>query len=412
MTACRACKSSRMYLFLALGNHPLANGFVTEHALNQPEPRFPLDVHVCLDCGLIQVADNIPAEFFRQYVYIPSASEVMKEHFAAFADTLAAGPAASHDALVVDIGCNDGLLLKGLKDQGVRTLGVDPATNIVEMAREKGLDVVNEYFTPALARQIRSEHGPAAVVVTTNTFHHIGDLDTFTEGVTLLLDDDGVFVVEVPYALDIVEAGQFDGIYHEHVSQFTMKAFVDLFARFGMEVLDVQLLDVHAGSLRVFAGKATGTGRGPSTTVGEWVDREAQRGLFSAATYDAFRARVERNRDALLELLGSLKRAGERIVGYGASARGNTLLNYYGIGPEMLDYIVDRNALKHGLYTPGMNIPVYGVERLLEDMPPYVLVIAWNFAEEIVRQQAPYAARGGKFLLPIPEVRVLESAGV
>lgn len=412
MTACRACKSTRVYLFLALGNHPLANGFVAEQELAQPEPTFPLDVHVCLDCGLIQVADNIPAEFFRHYVYIPSASEVMREHFAAFASTLAAdGPAASDGALAVDIGCNDGTLLEGLKDQGVRTLGVDPATNIVAMAREKGLEVVNEYFTPDLARQIRDEHGPAAVIVTTNTFHHIGDLDTFTEGVTLLLDDDGVFVVEVPYALDIIEAGQFDGVYHEHVSQFTVKAFVDLFARFGMEVLDVQFLDVHAGSLRVFAGKAAAVGRGRSS-VAEWVDREAQRGLFSAATYDAFSDRVRRNREALLELLGSLKQAGARIVGYGASARGNTLLNYYGIGPETLDYIVDRNELKHGLYTPGMNIPVCGVERLLEDMPQYVLVIAWNFAAEIVRQQATYAARGGKFLLPIPEVRVLESAGV
>lgn len=389
---------------MSLGEHPLANGFVPERALAEPEPRFPLDIHACLDCGLIQIDDNIPAGFFRHYVYIPSASDVMREHFDGFARRLAENPALDDGGLVVDIGCNDGLLLEGLRERGVRTLGVDPATNIVEMAREKGIEVVNEYFTPQLAGRMRAEHGPASVVVTTNTFHHIGDLDAFTEGVEILLADDGVFAVEVPYALDIVETNQFDGIYQEHVSQFTMKAFVDLFARFGMEVLDVDVLEVHGGSLRVFAGRVGRGGQGP--VVRDWIGRENERGLFSAATYEAFRGRVEHNRDTLLDTLHSLKRDGHRIAGYGASARGSTLLNYYGIGPHLLDYIVDRNPLKHGLYSPGMHIPVCGVERLLDDMPPYVLLIAWNFAEEIVRQQADYAHRGGTFIQPIPEVRV------
>ena len=241
--------------------------------------------------------------------------------------------------------------------------GSIPARNIAELAREKGIEVVTEYFTPELARQIREEHGPAKIVVSTNTFHHIGDLDPFTLGVTLLLDDDGVFVVEVPHALELVEQNEFDGVYHEHVSQHTVKSFVDHFRLFGLEVFDVERLDIHGGSIRVFARRST-NGAAPAPVVDEWLDEEARRGLFVAATYDAFRDRVERIRAELLKILGELKADGKRIVGYGASARGNTLLNYYGIGPETLDYIVDRNPLKTGLYSPGMHIPVEGPERL------------------------------------------------
>jgi len=406
MTSCRTCKSERLYLFLALGDHPLANGFLREDQLGEPEARFPLDVHVCLDCGLIQVADQVPEGYFRHYVYIPSAAEAMHGHFAELAETLAERFLGASDALTVDIGCNDGLFLSFLQERGSRTLGIDPATNIAELARQKGLEVVNEYFTPELARLIRARHGPAKVVVSTNTFHHIGDLDPFTLGVTLLLDDDGVFVVEVPHALELVEQNEFDGVYHEHVSQHTVKSFVDHFRLFGLEVFDVERLDVHGGSMRIFARRAT-NGVGSAATVTEWLDEEARRGLFEAGTYDAFRTRVERNREELLRILGEIKAEGRRIVGYGASARGNTLLNYYRIGAETLDYIVDRNPLKQGLYSPGMHIPVEGPERLAADDPEYMLVIAWNFADEIARQQEDYLRRGGRFILPIPEPKVV-----
>jgi len=406
MTRCRTCKSDRLYFFLPLGDHPLANGFLREEQLAEPEARFPLDVHVCLDCGLIQVADQVPPGFFRHYVYIPSAAEAMHGHFAELAENVAARFLGSADSLTIDIGCNDGLFLSLLRERGARTLGVDPATNIVELARQKGVEVVNEYFTPDLARLIRAEHGPAKVVVSTNTFHHIGDLDPFTLGVTHMLDEDGVFVVEVPHALELVEQNEFDGVYHEHVSQHTVKSFVDHFRLFGLEVFDVEKLDVHGGSMRVFARRTTAAAMG-SPVVDEWLDEEAQRGLFLPATYDAFRDRVERNREELLRILGALRAEGKRIVGYGASARGNTLLNYYGIGPETLDYIVDRNPLKQGLYSPGMHIPVEGPERLVVDDPEYVLVIAWNFAEEIARQQEDYLHRGGRFIVPIPEPKIV-----
>lgn len=405
MTECRGCKSARLYRFLELGDHPLANGFLREEQLAEPEARFPLDVHACLDCGLIQVADQVPAGYFRHYVYVPSAADTMHVHFAELAETLASRFLADPDALAVDIGCNDGLFLSLLGRRGTRTLGIDPATNIAELAREKGVDVVNEYFTPELARRLVEDRGPAQVVVSTNTFHHIGDLDPFTLGVTHLLGDDGVFVVEVPNALELVELNQFDGIYHEHVSQHSVKSFVDHFRRHGLEVFDVEQLAVHGGSIRVFARR--GRDEAPAPSVQRRLDEEERRGLFSAPTYDAFRHRVERNREGLLRILAGLRGDGKRVVGYGASARGNTLLNYCGIGADTLDYIVDRNPLKHGLYSPGMHIPVVGPERLLADDPDYVLVIAWNFADEVIAQQEEYRMRGGRFVLPLPEPRVV-----
>ncbi|MBM2821851.1 MAG: SAM-dependent methyltransferase [Thermoleophilia bacterium] len=406
MTACRGCRSERLYLFLPLGDHPLANGFLRREQLEEPEPRFPLDAYVCLDCGLIQVADQVPPGYFRHYVYIPSTSDQMHGHFSGLADAVSARFLSSPDDLTIDIGCNDGLFLSFLVERGRRALGIDPATNIAVLAREKGVQVVNEYFTPDVASQVRAEHGPAQVVVSTNTFHHIGDLDPFTLGVTLLLDDDGVFVVEVPHALELVEQNEFDGIYHEHVSQLTVKSFVDHFRRFGLEVFDVEPLAVHGGSMRVFARPA----KDRATTapgVQAWIDRETDRGLFSSATYDNFRSRVEKIRSELLSQLRRLKAEGKTIAGYGASARGNTLLNYCAIGPETLEFVADRNPLKQGLYTPGMHIPVVPVEQLLEERPDYVVVIAWNFAEEIIRQLDDYRRRGGQFILPLPEPSLL-----
>ena len=411
MTVCRTCKSNRLYMFLSLGSHPLANGFLRKEQLTEAEALFPVDIHVCLDCGLIQIPNNVPPDFFRYYVYVPSASEAMHKHFAALADEVARKFLSSPESLTVDIGCNDGLFLKSLKDRGARTLGVDPATNIIQMARQKGLEIVNEYFSPEIARRIREKHGPATVIMTTNTFHHVDDLDSFTEGVALLLADEGTFIIEVPHALEIVNQNQFDGVYHEHVSQFTVKSIVDLFRRFNLEVFDLERLDIHGGSIRIFGRKGK-SANAVASAVSEWLSRESESGLFSASTYDVFRERVEKNKQTLLKLLKKLNGEGERVVGYGASARGNTLLNYYKIGTDMLDYIVDRNSLKHGLYSPGMHIPVFGVERILEDRPNYVLILAWNFAEEIMRQQVEYGRLGGRFILPIPEPRIINGENV
>lgn len=406
LSSCRACQGTQLHLFLPLGDHPLANGFLPADRLDQPEPMFPLDVHACLDCGLIQVADQIPTGFFRHYVYIPSAADAMHGHFAGLADRVYGRFIAGGDGLTVDIGCNDGLFLGHLHRRGARTLGIDPAENIAELARARGLKVITEYFSPALARDLRQQYGPAQVIVTTNTYHHIGNLDPFTLAVTELLAEDGVFLIEVPYALELVETNQFDGVYHEHVSQFTVKSIVDHLRRFGLEVFDVERLAVHGGSMRVMARRATSPDE-LASPVADLITHERQRGLFRADTYDAFRNRVEVIRDKLLALLHTLKGQGKRIAGYGASARGNTLLNYYGIGPALLDYLVDRNPLKHGLYSPGMHVPVVGADRLIADPPDFLLLLAWNFGEEVIRQQQAFQAAGGRFILPIPEVSIV-----
>jgi SAM-dependent methyltransferase len=394
-----------MYMFLPLGDHPPANAFLRPDQADQPEAKFALDTHVCLACGLIQVPNVIPPDFFRTYVYVPSASDTMHGHFAGLARLVRERLLTAGDGLVVDIGCNDGLFLSSLNRLGGRTLGIEPARNLTEVARAQGVEVINEYFVPEIAREAAGRYGRAQVIVTTNTFNHIDDLHHFMAGVVELLDEAGTFVIEVPHSGDLVEKNEFDTVYHEHVSEFSVKSLVDLFAFFDMEVVDLQRLPIHGGSMRVF-GRRKGQG-GPAPVVGEWLQAEASAGLLEEKTYTAFTARVERIRAELLAMLRSLKAQGSRLAGYGAPAKGNTLLNYYGIGPETLMYLADRNPLKHGLLSPGMHIPVVPAERVMEDRPDCLLILAWNFADEIVQQQEEFRRQGGRFIVPIPTPRIL-----
>ena len=388
-------------MFLALGEHPPANGFLSQEQLSAPEARFPLNTFVCLDCGLIQVPDNVPANFFRNYVYVPSGASTMFTHFEAFADKMVREYAPSTDDLIIDIGCNNGLFLGYCKDKGGRVLGIDPADNLTELTIAKGIEVVREYFGTTIGRAVAASHPPAKVITSTNTFNHIDDLHDFMGGIIQVLAIDGVFVVEVPHSLDLVEKNEFDTIYHEHVSEFSVKSFVDLYRFFDLEVFKIESLPIHGGSMRVFAQRR-GASRPIEPTVGEWLSREVDARLFSRETYEAFTHRVHEIRTELLQLLAELKAKGHSVAGYGAPAKGNTLLNYYGIGPDTLPFLVDRNELKQGLFSPGMHIPVVGPERILEVQPDYLLVLAWNFADEIIEQQQEYQRRGGKFILPIP----------
>lgn len=406
MKTCRACLSGRMHMFLPLGDHPPANAFVRRDQLDTPQPAFALDTHVCLDCALIQVPNVIPPDFFRKYVYVPSASDTMHEHFTELGGFVRNGLLQDGDGLVVDIGSNDGLFLSKLNALGSRTLGIDPATNLTEIARGRGVEVVNEYFSPATARDVRERYGAARVIVTTNTFNHIDDLHDFMAGVALLLADDGTFVIEVPHAGDLIDKNEFDTVYHEHVSEFSVRSLVDLFAFFDMRVVEIQRLPIHGGSMRV-SGRRSAVAQ-PGHEVEQWLEAEREAGLFDAATYDAFSSRVSRIRTELVELLADLRAKGHRLAGYGAPAKGNTLLNYYGIGPDTLSYLADRNPLKHGLYSPGMCIPIVPAEKVLEDQPDYLLILAWNFGDEIMRQQEEYRRRGGRFILPIPEPVIVQ----
>jgi SAM-dependent methyltransferase len=386
-----------------MGDHPPANMFVRSAELDAPQPAFPLNAQACMDCGLIQVSDQIPDGFFSDYLYVPSGAATMHTHFAELAGKL--GEIAK-DGLIVDIGCNDGLMLSHAVRSGARTLGIDPAANLAKIAEERGVKVHVAYFGPDTAREVRAVHGPAAVISTTNTFNHINDLHSFMEGVGLLLGEGGTFVVEVPWAKAILETNEFDNIYHEHLSEMSLLSIVRLCEATGFQVVDVDLLPVHGGSMRVFI-RAQHPDNRPSPKVAEMLAAEKAAGMTDREAFKAFAERVQKIKDDLVGMVGALKAQGKVIAGYGAPAKGNTLLNYFGIGPQHLEYLVDRNTLKQGLYSPGMKIAVVSPDEIVAHRPDYLLVLAWNFFDEIREQLADYERAGGKFIVPLPHPHIV-----
>ncbi len=403
MDKCRCCNAPSPYVFLPMGAHPPANMFVPPADAAKPQPAFSLDMAACLECGLIQIEDQIPADFFRHYLYVPSGAQTMHGHFEQTAQVLTT---LADGGLIVDIGCNDGLLLGACIRLGAKTLGVDPAANLVPLAKERGVEVHVAYFNPETAHELLAARGPAKVIVTTNTFNHIGDLDSFMQGVAILLAADGSFVIEVPQALELLKRNRFDNIYQEHVSEFSLLSLKRLGERFGFRLVHVDPIAVHGGSMRVRLQPET-LGTPPSDAVRELLDAEEAYGIHDRATYDAFAARIEAVRRKLIDKIDALRSQGKKIAGYGAPAKGNTLLNYFGIGPDRIDFLVDKNPLKHGLLSPGMKIPIRGVEAIEAEKPDVLLVLAWNFFDEIRSQQAGFERGGGKFLMPLPEPALL-----
>lgn len=402
---CRACLAPEPYLYLPMGLHAPAQMLLKPEQAQAEHPVFPLNTQVCLECGLIEIADQIPADFFRHYLYVPSGAATMHTHFAGFAEVLA--ERAGQDGLIVDIGCNDGLLLAACNALGCKTLGVDPAANIAELAKDKGVEVFVDYFHPETAKVVRDQYGPAKVIVTTNTFNHIGDLHGFMRGIDILLADDGVFVIEVPRAKEMIDHNEFENIYHEHVSEFSLRSLAKLGEFFGMEVTDVtHLPHIHGGSMRVFLTR-TAAGYREAPVVEQMLAEEMAGGMLEAATYDALARRVDRMGIELRAMLDALKAEGKSIAGYGASARGNTLLTYFGIGTQYLDFLVDKNPLKQGMFTPNTRIPILSVEAIEQRRPDVLFMLAWNFFDEIRGQQAQFAARGGQFLVPLPTPRLV-----
>jgi SAM-dependent methyltransferase len=398
--ACRACGALGLSLVIGLGEHPVANAFVAGADREAPDATFPLDLYVCDRCALLQIPDHVPEGFFRHYLYVPSAADTGRRHFAGLAQWLVDTGLVAPRGRVVDVGCNDGLFLSACVGLGLGATGIDPAANLAPLARARGVEVVEAYFDVATARSVRDRAGPADVLVTTNTLNHVDDLGAFVASAAELLADEGAIVVEVPRATELVAHNEIDTVYHEHLSQFSLRSLVELFARFELEVTDVESLWIHGGSMRVVAARR-GVRR-PGPAVATYLEEERRAGLFEASTYVAFRRRVEENRDRLVALLADLRREGARIAGYGAPAKGNTLLNYCGIGPETLAFLADRSSLKHGRLSPGMRVPVVPVEKIEAERIDVLLVLAWNFFAEIREQQAGFRARGGRFVVPIP----------
>jgi SAM-dependent methyltransferase len=403
-TACRSCGGSGLELVLSLGETPLANSLLSREQLGLPEPRFPLDLVFCPACALAQITVTVPPEqLFSQYLYLSSYSDTMLAHARDLADRMRRERRLSGDSLVIEIASNDGYLLQNYVAAEIPVLGVEPARNIAKVATERGIPTLVDFFSAGLAQRLASEGRRADVVHAHNVLAHVADLNGVVSGIRAVLKDDGIAIVEVPYVRDLIERTEFDTIYHEHLCYFSLTSLDHLFQRHGLRIVDVERLAIHGGSLRIFAAK----GGTANTAVGGLLDEEEQAGLTSIAYYAGFGARVQRLRGQLLETLAGLKSKGCRIAAYGASAKGSTLLNYFGVGGETIDFVADRSPVKQGLFTPGTHIPIVPPAQLLAEMPGYTLLLVWNFADEVRRQQQAYHERGGRFIIPVPDVHIV-----
>lgn len=405
--SCRSCGGGSTELILALGSTPLANSLVREVS-EAPEPRYPLDLVFCPTCTLVQITETVPPEIlFRDYVYFSSFSDTMLTHAsqlaARFVRQLGLGP----KSLALEVASNDGYLLQYYKKAGVPVLGIEPAQNIARVAvAERGVETIAEFFDLPLARTLAREGRRADVVHANNVLAHVADLNGFIQGLFEVLRPAGVAAIEVPYVGDMIDGCEFDTIYHEHLSYFSATALGHVVERHGLKLVDVERLPIHGGSLLVQIARADSS-PAPAPAVASLIDDEARRGMGTIGFYRDFAARVLDLKDRLRELLSELKASGKRIAAYGAAAKGSTLLNTFGIGRDVLEFVADRSQHKQGRFMPGVRLPIVSPEHLLESMPDYTLLLTWNFAEEILEQQKEYLRRGGKFIIPIPTVRVV-----
>jgi SAM-dependent methyltransferase len=391
---------------LDLGRVPLANALLTTQQLHEPEDRFPLELYFCPHCALVQICETVPPErLFRDYAYASSFSDTMVEHARKLVRTLAGYRGLGAASLVIEVASNDGYLLQFYKERGIPVLGIEPAANIAKLAVEnKGIPTLLEFFDEELARRLAGERKLADVIHAHNVFAHVPDPNRFVGGLKQVLKPDGVAVVEAPYVRDLIATLEFDTIYHEHFSYYSLSAVQALCQRHALMIRDVELVPIHGGSLRLFIGH---TGQPASAAVGELRAREKSEGLLSFDYYRDFGRRVGRLKEQLLALLRRLKDQGHHIAAYGASAKGSTLMNAFGIDRQLIEFVVDRSHLKQGRFTPGNHLPILPPEALLERRPDYVLLLTWNFAAEILAQQDEFRRGGGKFIVPVPEVTVI-----
>ena len=404
---CRICKGKNLKKVISLSPTPPANAFLTKNALKKKEQFFPLQVNFCLDCGQLQLTHVVSPELlFKNYVYVSSTSPVFVEHFEEYANDLIKRFKLNKDSLVVDIGSNDGILLKPLKKNGVRVVGIDPAVSIAKKATKGGIKTFPNFLTVKIAKKIIKGYGPADVVCANNAFAHINDLDEIVDSVKILTKEDGVLVIEFPYLIDFIKKNYFDLIYHEHLSYLSIRCLNEIFKRFKMEIFDVKKVNSHGGSVRVYI-KKTGSKYKVQLTVKNLLDNEKKLGLDNVNTYLKFAKKIEENRHKLISLLKKLKQQGKTIVGYGAPAKGNTLLNYFNIGPKIFDYIVDDSRYKQGLYTPGTHILVVPFSKISETKPDYILILAWNFAQPLMKKLENFKKSGGRFIIPVPQAHIV-----
>jgi SAM-dependent methyltransferase len=407
VSACRACGGRLTVTMADLGLQPASNAFLESPAAFQHEKRYPLRAKVCETCKLVQVDyDVAPQELFGNYVYFSSYSDDWLAHAKAYCEMARKRFALGPSSLVVELASNDGYLLKNFLSMGIPVLGIDPSDTVAAAAAKIHVPTLVEFFGEKIARDLARQGRQADLIIGNNVLAHVPQLNDFIAGMALLLRENGHITIEFPHLLELVRQVEFDTIYHEHFSYFSVYAIEQVFARHGLRLYDVERLPTHGGSLRIFAAHAARTDLKDSASLREVRARESAAGLQDLGTYAKFSKRVEECRDSLLAFLAAAKREGKRIAAYGAAAKGNTLLNFCGVTPQDIAFVADRNPHKQNKFLPGTHIPVVSPEELMQAKPDYVLILPWNLRDEIQQQLAGIKAWGGRFVTPVPLARI------
>lgn len=405
---CRHCGKGLEHTLIDLGMSPLCESFLTTTQVGEPETYYPLHVRVCDSCWLVQLPEFVsPAHIFTEYAYFSSYSTSWVAHAKRYCEMMKARLELRPESFVVELGSNDGYLLQHFLELGQRVLGIEPAANVAETARARGIPTRTAFFSTETARQVVAEHGHADLIAANNVLAQVPDLNDFVAGMAHLLGPAGVITIEVPHVERLIAENQFDTIYHEHFSYFSLVTVQRLAAASGLVPIDVEVLPTHGGSLRIYLAHRD-SAHLVSPRIGNMLAQERGARLETLSAYSEFASRVQRTKRDLLGVLIAAREEGKRICGYGAPGKGNTLLNYCGIGTDFLDFTVDRNPYKHGRYTPGMHIPIKPVEAIDAARPDYILILPWNLKQEILAQMRHVGTWGGKFIVPIPEIAIID----